>query len=198
MSNDLIDFSISKELAEKFNMAIKLNQENSREVITRFMKQYISEAFSKASREVSTASESIENLENKSLLKRLEKTKENSKITIHMVATAYEYAKRVYSGAMTRQEGKAAIARASGMNEGSAQDYITDFLAMMEGKEYRRAMCNYGTAYYLENIHKDFGELSFKRAIEATEKHIKYYNGLGYGKQKTKEKILKIYRSRLD
>lgn len=68
---------------------------------------------------------------------------------------------------------------------------------MMEGKEYHRAMCNYGTAYYFENIRKDFGDLAFKRAIEATEKHIIYYNGLGNGKQKTKGKIVKIYKESL-
>lgn len=37
MSKDAIDFSISRELAEKFNMALKLNQENSKEVLTKFI-----------------------------------------------------------------------------------------------------------------------------------------------------------------
>lgn len=192
MSNDSIDFSINRELAEKFTMALKLNHENSQQVITRFMQQYVSKTFSRVSEEVT-----IESKPSGSLLKQLEKTKEDSKITIEMVAAVYSYAKKVYHGKLTRQEGKVAVARATGMNEGSAQDYITDFLAMMEGKEYRRAMCNYGTAYYLEKIRKDYGEAAFKRAILATEKHINYYNGLGYGQLKTKERIVNHYKKLL-
>lgn len=45
-----------------------------------------------------------------------------------MVTTAYKYAKKVYNGELTRQEGKTAVGRATGMNEGSAQAYISDFL----------------------------------------------------------------------
>lgn len=117
-----------------------------------------------------------------------------TKITNEMVEIAYNYAKKVYSGELTRNEGKIKIAKVSGMNVGSAQDYITDFLAMMEGKEYHRTMSNYGTAYFIENIKKDFGDKTFQLALEATEKHIKYYNSLGYGQLKTKEDIVIGFR----
>lgn len=117
-----------------------------------------------------------------------------TKITNEMVATAYEYAKKVYSGELTRNEGKYEIAKVSGMNVGSAQDFITDYLAMREGKEYHRTMSNYGTTYFIENIKKDFGNEAFNLALEATEKHIKYYNSLGYGQLKAKEEIVKEFR----
>ncbi|MEH7415026.1 hypothetical protein V7266_07040 [Neobacillus drentensis] len=97
---------------------------------------------------------------------------------------AYEVAKKVWFGNITRQEGKLAISKETGMNPGSAQDYITEFLAMMEGREYHRTMSNLGTAFFLENIRKDFGDKAFQLALEATEKHIKYYNSLGYGQLK--------------
>lgn len=167
MSTDSIDFTINRELAEKFIKALQLNQESAQEVITRLMKGPISETFSRVSQQVTPESKPPN-----SLLKQLEKTKVNSIITIEMVAVVYNYAKKVYHGKLTRQEGKVAAARATGMNEGSVQDYINDFREMMEGNVYRRAMCNYGTAYYLENIRKDYGDAAFKRAIEATEKHI--------------------------
>ncbi|MBS4193212.1 hypothetical protein KHA94_24270 [Bacillus sp. FJAT-49705] len=125
-----IDFSINRNLAEKFSMALKLNNESSKDVITRLMNQYVAETFSKVSNEATiqisgragdSSSPSI-----------VEKKKENAKITNEMVASAYKYAKKVYFGEMTRQASKIAVSKASGMNEGSAQDYITDFLAMME------------------------------------------------------------------
>lgn len=195
MSNgNSIDFSINKELAEKFSMALKLNNESSKDVITRFMKQYVAETFSNVSKEVANPTK---NNETGNLLKMVEKERVSTKITNEMIAIAYQFAKKVYYGELTRQEGKVAIARESGMNEGSAQDYITDFLAMMEGKEYQRVMSNVGTAYYLENIRKDFGEDAFKKAIEATEKHIKYYNQLGYGQLKQKEKLVNRYKESL-
>lgn len=137
------------------------------------------------------------NDEASNLLKTVEKERVTTKKTNDMIAIAYQYAKKVYFGELTLQEGKVAIARVSGMNEGSAQDYITDFLAMMEGKEYQRVISNFGTAFYLENIRKDFGEEAFKKAIEATEKHITYYNQLGYGLLKQKEKLVNRYKELL-
>lgn len=117
-----------------------------------------------------------------------------NKISNEMVEIAYKVAKKVYSGELTKSEGKQEIANISGMSAGSAQDYITDFLAMMSGNEYHRTISNYGTSYFIENIKKDFGENAFLLALEATEKHIKYYNSLGYSKQPTKEDIVKKFR----
>ena len=133
-------------------------------------------------------------MENKHLFTNAAGGSGMTKITKEMTGIAYDYAKEVYSGELTRNEGKLEIAKVTGMNAGSAQDYITDFLAMMEGKEYHRTMSNYGTTYFIENIRKDFGEKAFQLALEATEKHIKYYNSLGYGQLKIKEEIVKGFR----
>jgi len=134
-------------------------------------------------------------MENKHLFTRSsEGGSRTMKITNEMIEIAYTYAKKVYSGELTRNEGKHEIAKVSGMSLGSAQDYITDFLEMMEGRLYHRTMSNYGTRYYLENIKKDYGDKAFQLALEATEKHIKYYNALGYGQLKAKEEIVKEFR----
>jgi hypothetical protein len=53
------------------------------------------------------------------------------KITMEMSKGAYEIAKKVYSEQLTRNEGKNEINRTTGMSEGSAQAFITIFLAMM-------------------------------------------------------------------
>ena len=52
------------------------------------------------------------------------------KITMEMSKGAYEIVKKVYSGQITRSEGKIEINRSTGMNEGSTQAFITIFLAL--------------------------------------------------------------------
>lgn len=134
-------------------------------------------------------------MKNKELfVKSSDRGKGMSKITKEMTAIAYDYAKKVFAEEMTRSEAKLAIERESGMNIGSALDYVSDFIAMMNGESYVRTMANMGTVYFLENIRKDYGDKAFMKAIEATEKHIEYYNALGNGNLKTKGKIVKQFR----
>ncbi|WP_286228505.1 hypothetical protein [Neobacillus mesonae] len=201
-----IKFKVERELAEKFVLAAKLNKDHSVHVLKQLMIQYVTDSFSNASKDVSRTSiksfnsnqsNNYGNKEVQSSSAGNVHRNSNTKITSEMVKIAYEYAKKVYSGNLTRQEGKLAISKETGMNPGSAQDYITGFLAMIEGREYRRTMSNLGTEYFLENIKKDFGEGSFQLAIEATEKHIKYYNSLGYGQLKAKEDIVRKLKEAL-
>lgn len=58
---------------------------------------------------------------------------------MEMIKGAQEVAKKVYSGQLTRKEGNIEINKSTGMNEGSAQAFITIFLPMMNGEEYKRA-----------------------------------------------------------
>ena len=103
------------------------------------------------------------------------------KITMEMSKDAYEVAKKVYLGQLTRKEGKIEINKTTGMNEGSAQAFITIFLAMMNGEEYKRAFNNDTNKFLLESIRKDYGEDFFKNALDAVQKHIAYYSTLGKG-----------------
>lgn len=100
---------------------------------------------------------------------------------MEMSEGAYEIAKKLYLGKTTRNEGKIEINKVAGMNEGSAQAFITIFLAMMDGKEYKRAFNNETNKFLLENIRKDFGEDYYKNALAAVQKHINYYATLGKG-----------------
>lgn len=112
------------------------------------------------------------------------------KITIEMSKGAYEIAKKVYSGQITRTEGKIEINRITGMSEGSAQAFITIFLAMLNGEEYKRAFNNETNKFLLESIKQDFGQQSYKNAVNAVQKHIKYYSTLGKGNLAGLQKIV--------
>ena len=112
------------------------------------------------------------------------------KITMEMSRGAYEIAKRVYSGQMSRSEGKIEINRLNGMGVGSAQDFITIFLAMLNGEEYKRTFNNDTNKFLLESIRKDFGEDSFRDALKAVQKHIDYYSTLNNGNLSGLQKII--------
>lgn len=116
-----------------------------------------------------------------SFLNSVSRGAETVKITNEMTHRAYEIIKMVYHGNLTRSEAKYKIADETGMNAGSAGDYVTNFLAMMDGQRYTRTMNTYATRYLLENIRLDFGEEQFQKALEATKEHVKYYNGLNNG-----------------
>lgn len=118
---------------------------------------------------------------------------ENTVLTNEMTIVAYEVAKKVFEGSVGRTEGKDEIVRQTGMNAGSAGDYITDFLAMMNGEKYCRTLNEYSTRYFLERIREDFGESVFQKAIDACRKHAAYYATLGHGRLAYVERIVEEY-----
>ncbi len=103
------------------------------------------------------------------------------KITFEMSEGAYEAAKKVYAGSLTRNEGKIEINRRTGMSEGSAQAFVTIFLAMMNGEVYKRAFNNKTNRFLLERIREDYGEQHFRNALSAAQKHVDYYSTLSKG-----------------
>ena len=118
---------------------------------------------------------------------------ENTVLTNEMTAVAYESSKKVFEGTLGRTEGKDEIVRRTGMNAGSAGDYITDFLAMMSGEKYTRTLNEYSTRYFLERIREDYGESIFRKAIDACRKHAAYYATLGHGRLAYVEPIIEEY-----
>lgn len=119
------------------------------------------------------------------------------KITLDMSKGAYEIAKDIYFGKLTRNEGKIKINGVTGMNEGSAQAFITIFLAMMNGEEYKRAFNNETNKFLLESIRRDFGQDSFNSALNAVQKHINYYSTLGKGNLSGLQQIVDELRGSL-
>lgn len=78
----------------------------------------------------------------------------------------------MYSGQLTRKEGMFEINKSTGMSEGSAQAFITIFLAMMNGEECKRVFNNDTNRFLLESIRRDYGEESFIKAKNAVQKHL--------------------------
>ncbi|WP_245838228.1 MULTISPECIES: hypothetical protein [Paenibacillus] len=103
------------------------------------------------------------------------------KITLEMSKMAYQIAKKVYSEQLTRNEGKIQINRKTGMNEGSAQAFITIFFAMMNGEVYKRAFNNETNRFLFESIKRDFGKKYFIHALNASQLHVNYYSTLRKG-----------------
>lgn len=100
-------------------------------------------------------------------------------ITEEMVACAYRMARRVYTGEMGRTEARLEINRQTGMDAGSAGDYISAFLCMMEGdKCYKRTINLFATEYYLEHIGIDYGRDAQIRAAGVVKDHVKYYESV--------------------
>lgn len=102
-------------------------------------------------------------------------------ITIEMSKGAYEIAKKVHSRQLSRVQGAIEINKHTGMVEGSASAFITIFLSMMDGEEYKRDFNNATNRYLLESIREDYGEAAIRRALGAVQKHINYYSTLGRG-----------------
>ena len=117
----------------------------------------------------------------------------NNTLTNDMTEVAYRIAKKVYLGDLGRTEGRNEIAKITGMKEGSAGDYITGFLAMMNGEQYARTLNEYSTRYFLNNILEDFGIEYFKSAISACRKHAKYYAALGRGRLAYIERLVEEF-----
>ncbi|MFC6333314.1 hypothetical protein ACFP56_11855 [Paenibacillus septentrionalis] len=85
------------------------------------------------------------------------------KITLEMSVRAYPYAKQVYLNQLTRTDGTLKINEATGIARGSAQAFVTIFLAMMSGSAYKRAFNNAANQFLLENIRKISVMLIFKK-----------------------------------
>ena len=169
MSQKPFTFLISEDLAEKFEIALKLNKEQGAQVMEALIRSYVVESFSSASREL--ASLHVE-LSSEASVQR----ESQSVMTLDKIEKVYDIAKQVYHGALTRMEGKDRVVENTGMKDSSASFYISAFLDTMEGKGFKRAINQTATRYYLENIRKDYGDEAFRRAIEATRLHLWYLN----------------------
>lgn len=113
------------------------------------------------------------------------------KITQQMVISSFDYAKKVYNQEIGITEATHEVERLTGMNRGSALAYITDFRAMMAGKEFSRIMSLGDTEYYLKRIYDEYGEKYFVNAVKAVAKHIAYYHDKAGQAQDSKRKLLK-------
>jgi hypothetical protein len=117
------------------------------------------------------------------------------KISNESMIAAYEVAKRVRGGELTRAAGVEELNQRFGLNRGSAGDTITNIGYMLNGKRYSRTNNAFATEHFLEMIHRDYGLDSLRKAISSVEKHIEYYEALPKGgKLPNISQIVRKYR----
>ncbi len=124
----------------------------------------------------------------------MESNNKRKKITIEMIARLYELSKQVYHTEISKNEAVEIILSEFDMNKNSALDYINNFKYMLNGEQYARALSCQGHRYYLENIKNDYNDEVFQKALIAVQKHINYYNTLGYGKLNKLQKMLNEFK----
>ena len=111
-------------------------------------------------------------------------------ITKEQISEAYRQAKRVFANEITLTEAKESVSETTNINESSAQGYINTFLKMMEGVGYTWTINAFGTDYFLDNIHRDYGTEALLTAIASLKKHLEYYEGVGKSSQRQINGIL--------
>ncbi len=103
------------------------------------------------------------------------------KISNESMIAAYEVAKRIRAGKLSRSAGIEELHQRFGLNRGSAGDTINNIGYMLNGKRYARTNNAFATEHFLEMISRDYGLDSLRKAISSVEKHIKYYQALPRG-----------------
>ncbi|HEY5466974.1 MAG TPA: hypothetical protein VIL27_08090 [Clostridia bacterium] len=111
-------------------------------------------------------------------------------ITKEMVHAAYAVGKQVKAGDIRQAEAKKAIHLQSGMDTGSANDYVNVLISMLNGLEYHRTINTYATKYFLEHICMDYGKETYLRARIAVKAHTEYYETLGHGRLESIKKLI--------
>ena len=99
----------------------------------------------------------------------------NMKITSEMTDCAYKYAKQVFENKIQRSVAIDQIHQESGMNKGSASDYISYFNLMRTGKSFTRGMKPDDIEIYLQNIKKDYGLKGLDYAITSIKNSIDFW-----------------------
>jgi hypothetical protein len=117
------------------------------------------------------------------------------KISDDAMKAAYEVAKRVREGALSRTAAIEDLHRRFSLNRGSAADTIRNIGYMLKGKGYTRTNNAFATEHFLQMIHFDFGLETLNKAISSVELHLDYFETLpNGGKQPAIRKIVQKYR----
>lgn len=121
-----------------------------------------------------------------------------NKITMEMTERGYEYAKRVYYETISKKNALDELAKETGMNRGSASDYIQGLKYMLTGRGYKRTFNSEATDYFLENIFEDFGGSYLGLALQAVRSHIDYYSELRKVNLYSIEQIYNKHKKKLE
>ena len=113
-------------------------------------------------------------------------------ITQAMIQAAYEQGKCVYLHGIDMKTAVAKVVDSTDMNPTSAAHYLSSFMNMMKGMTYKRTVSYAATAFFLNNIGKDFGVEMQRDAAAAVKKHVAYYASI-HGYQKKIDTLAQSY-----
>ena len=105
----------------------------------------------------------------------------NNAITQNMIDESYKIAVQVFNNVISKQTGIDSLAKNTGMNKGSASDYIDNYKCLRNGTGYKRTMNENATRTYLQNIYNDLGVQGLQLALQAVQQHLDYYESLEHG-----------------
>ena len=111
-------------------------------------------------------------------------------ITEDIINKAYNSAKKVYEG-ITDYDTVIDELTEAGMNHRSAEIYVEDFIKMMNGEVYKRAISAMAAEIYINRIRKDYGSEFSKKAIASLELNFNYQQEYGTTNRKLLEVVEK-------
>lgn len=94
------------------------------------------------------------------------------RITCEMVAACYSAAQSIYPDSSCIAKKAESIFVDTGMNKGSATDYIRNFFYMQQGKKLGRCMAEKDVRYYFEHIHSDYSSVTLKNALQSLQLYL--------------------------
>ncbi len=114
-------------------------------------------------------------------------------ITEEMTMACYEAAKEIYSDRSAISEKAESVALSTGMNAGSAKDYIRVFFFMISGERMKRAMAEKDVRYYFTRIYSDYGMEGLQNTVNSLQEYLDYDRQNHSGLQKTEDEFTEEY-----
>lgn len=119
-----------------------------------------------------------------------EKDEARNEITYDLINKIYEISKKVYENTLNYDTAVNELYK-GGMNYRSAQIYVADFISMMNGEKYKRAISALAAEIFINQIRNDYGNEFSKKAITSLESNINYQKECGMRNNKLEEVLKK-------
>ena len=91
-----------------------------------------------------------------------------------IVPMAYEMAKKYYNHEISRTDALRNIVGNDRMNENSATDYLNNYKALVEGKQFERKLNTYSMDYFFTAMLREKGRAFLTNPLKALQAHIDY------------------------
>lgn len=95
-------------------------------------------------------------------------------ISQKMAAACYTIAKSIFPNEEEINEAANKVSNETGMNLGSAKDYIKNFFLMMKGEKLSHDMKESDSRFYFENIQKDYGDEALRKALNSLQLYLAF------------------------